>query len=134
MSIVLDLRSPTVVVVGRWNDAILNQPGWIAKYVMDVPEGEQIEVRTFVRPQDAGPPQQVFAYSDFALGCLGSRLELFQTSDSDDRPVYNVLTKLAEVLPHTPISAVGVRYTLPRWPSATIAISRAPMRRAFASP
>lgn len=110
MPIQVDLRSPVVVVVGRWNEAILNQPAWVARHVLGKAEGEQVEVRTFLRQQEGSPPLQVWAFADFALGCLGHRLEIFQVSENDDQPVYNVLRKLSELLPHTPVSAVGVNF------------------------
>lgn len=111
MPIELDLRSPSIVIVGRWNDAILNEPGWVARHVLQVPEGEQFEVSLISRHENGVPVANVWSFSTFAMSCIGVRLELFQLSRSE-KVIYDVISRLAELLPHTPVSGLGVNFKI----------------------
>lgn len=107
----LDLRSPTIVLVGRWNDAILNEPGWVARYLLDLPEGTPLEVGTFARQENGVPISHVWSFGTFAMSCVGVRLELFQTSKSFT-DLYDILNKLVTLLPHTPVSGLGINFKI----------------------
>lgn len=107
----LDLRSPTIVVVGRWNDAILNEPGWIARHVLERPEGEEIEVRAFMRQDNGMPAQPIWSFPTFAISCTGPRLELYQIS-AEDLSIYGVLRTISQLLPHTPVSGFGINFKI----------------------
>lgn len=110
MPITYDLRAPTFVVVGRWNDAILNEPGWIAKHLLGAPEGAQLEIRLAIRAVEGGQQQRVFVFDDFAIGCGPTRLELYMLNEDNVAPLYSIMEKVCEVLPHTPISGLGTNF------------------------
>ena len=114
MAAAIDFRHPSLVVVGHWNAAILNEPGWIAKNILDVPEGEQIGLDTLLGGNQVGLEQvverQIWLFEAFGLACNGQRIEMF-TSDIDNlQPLYDAVTRLADLLPHTPTRAAGVNF------------------------
>ena len=114
MAAAIDFRHPSLVVVGHWNAAILNEPGWIAKNILDVPEGEQIGLDTLLGGNQVGLEQvverQIWLFEAFGLACNGQRIEMF-TSDIDNlQPLYDAVTRLADLLPHPPTRAAGVNF------------------------
>ncbi len=105
-----DFRSPTLVVLGFWNGAILNQPAWVLQHLLDVPEGQDREVRNVVTGDHQGPHKQIWLYEDFGLSIVGNRAEFYETSEASEPIIYSVLKKLVEALPHTPVQAAGVNF------------------------
>ncbi len=115
MAASLDYKNPTLVVIGHWNAAILNEPGWIAKNILGVPEGSQIDLKAVmvgnqVGPGQMSPEKQIWLFEEFGLACTGQRLELFTRDIANLKPLYDAVAKLTELLPHTPVHAVGVNF------------------------
>ena len=101
---------PRLVVIGRWNTAIL-RPEWFSKVVPEIiSPGQKIEIEFSL---DVGSIRftldQVVKIQPTPL-----RLDLFVDTEAEDAcneeyciKVMNMATKIVETLPHTPITAVG---------------------------
>ena len=117
MAAAFDFKHPSLVVVGHWNAAILNEPGWIAKNILGVPDGEQIDLNAIIVGNQVGPGQvapekQIWLFPAFGLACNGQRVEIFTRDIENLEPLYGAVLKLAELLPHTPTHAVGVNFNV----------------------
>ncbi|MEZ5843982.1 MAG: hypothetical protein R3D27_09630 [Hyphomicrobiaceae bacterium] len=115
MAAILDLKSPTLVIVGHWNAAILNEPGWIARHILGVPEGQQIDLQAIIVGNQVGPgrlaPQkQIWMFEHFGMSCSDQRLEIYSRDIDNLQPLYDVTSAIAEKLPHTPVRAAGVNF------------------------
>lgn len=115
MAASVDYKNPTLVVVGHWNAAILNEPGWVAKNILGVPEGSQIDLKAVmvgnqVGPGQMSPEKQIWLFEEFGLACNSQRLEIFTRDIANLEPLYAAVAKLTELLPHTPLHAVGVNF------------------------
>ena len=108
----LDYKKPTVVIVGHWNAVILNEPGWTAKHILEIPDGHQINLRSVVQvnPERGVPEKQIWLFESFGISCFGHRLELFTLDTNNFQPLYGVVSGIAEKLPHTPVTGVGVNF------------------------
>lgn len=115
MAAAIDFKHPSLVVVGHWNAAILNEPGWIAKNILGVPEGEKIDLNAVMVGNQVGPGQvahekQIWLFEEFGLACNGQRLEMFTRDIDNLKPLYDAVVKLTKLLPHTPTRAVGINF------------------------
>jgi len=117
MATTIDFKNPAIVIVGHWNSAILNEPGWIAKHLLDVPDGQQVDLQAVVvgnqiGPSHMAPEKQIWLFNQYGICCTGPRLE-FYTRDIDNiEPLYFGLSKIAQKLPHTPIRAIGINFNV----------------------
>lgn len=128
MATTLDLKQPTVVMVGHWNSAILNEPAWIALHILGKDAGQEIKVQQIVTGNRGGQNQfstakQIWLFDDFGISCSPQRLEIFLRDIDQLAPINELITKLAQKLPHTPVKAIGVNfnYTVEGDISATVA-------------
>ena len=110
-----DFKMPLVVVAGHWNTAILDEPGWIARNLQGTPEGEETELGGVVIGDQLGPNQffpqkRVWLFDGYGLGCAEQRIEFYTLDVEKFETIYSCVEKLVNLLPHTPISAVGVNF------------------------
>lgn len=106
----LDLRRPTIVIAGIWNDAILNEAAWVAEHVLDLQEGAEIEVPQLLY-SEVGEPQKIAnLYNNFGFSCQRGRLEIFVSGIDTRAEAYRAVQKVAEKLPFTPVGAIGVNF------------------------
>lgn len=110
MAFKFDHRQPTVVIVGYWNNAILNQPAWIAEHILEIEPDNELELQSIILGDKNAPKKQIWLFEHFGICTTGSRLELFLKDDEAEDYLYNVLKKIAEKLPHTPVEAIGVNF------------------------
>lgn len=105
----------SLVISGNWNTAILNNPEWIAGNVLGNSGGEKVDLR-LVQAIDPSNPVLVFPaapileFDKFRLSCNHDRLEFHVPELRGDECIYDVVSKLCELLPYTPITAVGVNF------------------------
>lgn len=111
MKVSLDLRSPVVVAVGYWNQAILNQPGWIAEHILGIPQGTEIETQEIVSPGPSGSLRRIFMLGPIGISCNQQRLEFYLPRNGTPESVHDAIARLSDMLPHTPVSAVGVNFS-----------------------
>lgn len=113
----IDFKNPTMVIVGHWNSAILNEPGWIAKHLLDVPDGQQVDLQAIVvgnqvGPSHVAPEKQIWLFDQYGICCSGQRLEMY-TRDLDNlEPLYLATSKISQKLPHTPVRAIGINFNV----------------------
>ena len=110
MSVTLDLRIPVVVTTGSWNQVILNEPGWIAQHILGTEGGKEIEIGTINVGDNQPPSKTIIVFEKFGISCSQQRLELYRTDRGTADDLYDFFGKLVELLPHTPVSAIGVNY------------------------
>lgn len=111
----LDLTNATLVVAGQWNDAILTEPGWLARHILGVPEGQELQLETViignqVAPGQLAPQKQIWLFEKFGISCSDQRLELYSRDIDDCQAMYEAIGSIAEKLPHTPVKAIGVNF------------------------
>ena len=94
-----------IVLLGGWNRSIFT-PQWVASSLGEVDEvGFQLAV------DDPNLPFQIF-FRDYVLTVRSDRLQLHSTIVSDEslRGTKDLAVRLLGMLPHTPISALGVNF------------------------
>lgn len=110
MKVSQDLRSPVAVAVGYWNQAILNQPGWIAEHILGIAPGTEIDTQEIVIPGPSGTLRRIFMLGPIGISCTQQRLEFYLPRHGTPDSVHDAIAKLSEKLPHTPVSAVGINF------------------------
>lgn len=111
MTLILDTRAPVVVLVAQFNPAIF-QSAWIARHLFDKKDGEDMPVLEMIA-QNGSHILQLSFFEGVALNVSPDRTEVFVI---DGRPqtlenLERVLLKMLDVLPHTPVSAIGCNLT-----------------------
>ena len=105
----LDLRKPVFVFVGAWNPAIF-QPGWIARHLFEIPEGEKVRAEAMV---PTVPNQEAILYiEDIGLAVTNERVQIF-VNGFDDETIQcceQVAVQLFKTLPHTPFGSFGINF------------------------
>lgn len=109
MKITRKCDTPVLVIIGGWNANILLNPKWLSKYLF--PEQKNLVIELPAPPSFPAPPR--VSTSDVRLALTGPKL-LFTPLN----PAVAVLDhieqlgiKIADYLPHTPVSAVGINFT-----------------------
>jgi hypothetical protein len=101
----MDLRvTPTLVILGKWNRAIL-RPEWFNHIIPGIsPSNASIP---FEFSMDTGDVR--FTLDDVRIQPTEHKLELVVDTNEDDKckKLMNIATKIVENLPHTPIGAIG---------------------------
>ena len=92
----------SAVIVGRFNPAILS-PQWIAENVFEASEEIQVEVATTLDSSSV-----VYRLLDISWAVAADHLRV---SGSPER-IGELSAKVLELLPHTPVNAAGVNFTL----------------------
>lgn len=97
-----------LVVVGGWNPSIVLNPNWLKKYLF--PEDEKFEVQVAVGPGQL--PTPCVTVGDIRISLPGSRLCFSLTTPAEPvfDPIQDLACKLADYLPHTPVSSYGVNF------------------------
>ena len=103
-----DLTRPLLVITGSWNPAIVN-PSWVGRHLFQKPEGQEIAVIEVALPE-ARPP--IFYIEEFGFSASQPRIDFFLNSFNSDSVarLEELVLRLLEILPHTPITAVGLNY------------------------
>ncbi|WP_176051072.1 hypothetical protein [Burkholderia sp. BCC1644] len=100
----------TLVIAGAWNPAILT-PQWIAQHVLGFPADRDFQVGVELPIQEYG---QAPRFSFESLSVMATPATLLFALNADDRPhvqkTFEVAAKVLELLPHTPVSGVGVNF------------------------
>lgn len=91
----------SIVVIGVWNRAIFT-PDWVKKYILAKYDG--FEIRMPAYPTMDASLQ--FVTPDFSINIIGQRLE-FRVTENSQKAV-ECLRNILRVLPHTPISSIGI--------------------------
>jgi len=105
----LDLRRPSLILLGAWNPAIF-QPGWIARHLLDYPEGQEVEAMSVISADRGG--QAVTYIDELGFNVSNQRVELFVNTHNDDyiNRLEAVALRIIQLLPHTPFGAFGINY------------------------
>lgn len=104
----VDLRQPTVVMAGAFNAHIFTPP-WIANVLYGIPEGENVDG---IMVADILQGTQRPYIREVAVLAEEGRLSIF-VDRFDDAVIAlgeSLPSKIAETLPHTPITALGVNF------------------------
>ncbi len=110
MTLVLDLRAPVIVFAAKFNPAIFDI-GWIARHIYGKDEGTNIAVSEIIGQMD-----QTFIHLKFidgvAVSVSAERTEIFAINDRAETfdKVEHFILKMIEILPHTPVSAIGCNF------------------------
>jgi hypothetical protein len=110
MPFTLDTSRPTVVAVGAWNPAILGDPAWIARHVLKLPPGVEIEGKQHISIEQNGNKKEILEFESLAWSVFGNRLEFFCRNATDLENIYSAIGNVASCLPHTPVLAIGVNF------------------------
>lgn len=112
-ALTLDVRVPLLVVVGNFNPAIFSQ-NWIATNVFGIPEGAEMSVLEVIMEVERLASVRLSFINDVALNVSPNRMDLFAASAETPSlcAVESALRRVFELLPHTPIHAIGCNF---RW-------------------
>jgi hypothetical protein len=117
----LELRKPTVVLLGAWNPAIF-QATWLLRHGFGQPEGTQARV-DFVQAQEiqmtlgaavTAKITDATYFQSVGIGVTSERLEIYineNTAEVRSR-AESVLQQLVSTLSHTPLANVGINFRL----------------------
>jgi hypothetical protein len=103
-------NATSFVLVGIWNPAILN-PDWLARYIFKAAPDAEIPVEMLV-PASPGQPIQ-FSLQGIRFIPSRDRLRLSCLGDANDEElaqIQEVTRSILELLPHTPVRAVGQNF------------------------
>lgn len=107
MTLNLDIRTPTIILVADFNPAIFQHP-WIAKNLFGRAEGDQMAL-TDVLIHNGQALIPLTFLDGVAINVGLSRTELFvldAQAETFER-LESVLLRMIETLPHTPLTAIG---------------------------
>jgi hypothetical protein len=109
----LDIRGPVIVVAGAFNPAIFSQ-SWVATNVFGIPEGAEMSVLEVLVQIDPQSLLQLRFFEGVAINVGPGRVELYAANGEPETfsAVETALRKVLELLPHTPIQAIGCNF---RW-------------------
>lgn len=107
----LDLRRPSIVLLGAWNPAIL-QPGWIANYLREIPEGKDIAAQEAFFVVD-GLSRSILYIDDVGITANNQRVDIFLNSFGDNEIHWaeKYVSNLVTTLKHTPLGAYGINFS-----------------------
>lgn len=109
----LDLRQPTLVIVGAWNPAIFQDP-WIAKHLWGIPEGQEVEVAHLTEhdQRTRSTRRTIRFMNGIGLNVTNERLEIFPTDFSPEgmEKCETLCATIANTLSHTPVGALGSNF------------------------
>jgi hypothetical protein len=100
---------PTVVIAGAWNPAIFS-PDWIGRYVLGRQLGDVLPVLNVIF---ANPPgRSAVYYETFGILASNERVDFYTQSieEQDIKSIEEKCIKILQLLPHTPVSAVGINF------------------------
>ncbi len=111
MTLVLDTRSPLLVLIADFNPAIFTPP-WMAQHLYGHDEGDQITYHEFI-VHNATEIRQVVFIDGVAVSVIGNRSEIFVINGdaANVKRAEEVVVRMMEILPHTPIAAIGCNLT-----------------------
>lgn len=109
----LDLRQATIVLTGAWNPDIFAPP-WIARYLFDFAEGDEVTFDQVFLTSNNEPPKQVTYIDKIGISATKGRIELFANAFGQDdmRHLESVAKKIISTLLHTPLGAMGVNFAI----------------------
>lgn len=98
----------SIVSVGNWNPAIFT-PQWVMDHVFQLPEGASIQVNLNEKLMAL-----TFFWNEIAFSVTENRLEFKTNKVSSERlqVMDDLFRNLSEMLPYTPITALGYNYNL----------------------
>ena len=106
----LDLRQPTLVIVGAWNPAIFQDP-WIAKHLWGIPEGQEVAVAYLTEhdQRTRSTRRTIRFMNGIGLNVTSERLEIFLTDFSPEgmETCEQFCRTIGATLSHTPVGALG---------------------------
>lgn len=107
-TLALDIRGPIIVAVGAFNPAIFSH-SWIATNIFGVPEGSEMAVLEVLVQVDPLSILQLRFVEGVAINVSLNRIEFYAANNDPATfaAAENALKKVLEILPHTPIQAIG---------------------------
>jgi hypothetical protein len=110
-AIAVDIRAPLLVLVGSFNPAIF-APAWLATNVFGVVEGTELSVLEALIELDPQTLLQLSFVNGVAINVAPNRMDIFVIDSSDEtlKAAEGALIKVFELLPHTPVQALGCNY------------------------
>jgi len=106
---ILNVLTPTVVIQGFWNPAVL-QPPWVAVNLFEYPSGEAIQI-SIARSQSK-VSKEVFIIDGIGFYVDNSRVEIYLTNYSENliNKAEEIVLKLLNTLSHTPLGGYGINF------------------------
>lgn len=99
-------KAPVLVIAGGWNFHIFS-PEWIGKYILP---GEKLEVLYPVNNANASP-KVTSENVEIFVSENKLQIEPIKKDDASFTLVQDIILKLVDYLPHTPVTAFGINFT-----------------------
>lgn len=100
----------TLILAGAWNPAILS-PNWIGRHILGLPPGNAFQVGMLLPVQGQGGSPR-FTFEGLSI-TPGQDALIFHLNPEDGVIVaksFDVAKRILEMLPHTPVAAMGVNF------------------------
>lgn len=104
----LKYENNVLVILGGWNANILLNVKWLKRYLF--PENENFKVEMPISLSLPGPPQ--ISTDSVKLSLMGAKLSFSPLREGDSHldDIEELGKKVADFLPHTPVSAIGINF------------------------
>jgi len=104
----LKYENNVLVILGGWNANILLNVRWLKRYLF--PENENFKVEMPINLSLPGPPQ--ISTDSVKLSLMGGKLSFSPLREGDSLldDIEELGKRVADFLPHTPVSAIGINF------------------------
>lgn len=106
----IDVQNATLIIAGSWNPAILNDPNWFGRSILELPPGQNFNMNL----EMAVAEQSIRKLSFLGISFIASPQALVFFIDPTDAESGNraisTARKVLEVLMHTPVSGIGFNF------------------------
>src|SRR5690349_12339997 len=97
---ILDLKVPTLVIVGTWNTPIFTPP-WLAQYIFGYAPGTEAPLMQILATAPNEIPRQVLYLKNQGFGADIGRINLYANSDGQGfTRLEQLATRFLATLPH----------------------------------
>jgi len=112
----LNFRKPVFIIPGAWNQAILQRPEWLARWVYGYAEGNRVETLQVYEDNPVTHLARLIQYiEDIGILVEPGRLSLFVNVTDNIEHIFESLEEkvinIVNTLQHTPISGYGVNFS-----------------------
>lgn len=101
-------KTASIVSLGGWNPRIFT-PDWVSVNVFSMPEGDSMNVSINEKQMNL-----TYTWKDIQLSITDRGVEMKANAESHDtlKEMEGIYNHLSEILPYTPVSAVGYNFSV----------------------
>lgn len=110
MQLLYDIRRPTFVIAGSWNEAIF-EPGWMLETLYGIDKGLQINA-CLMMDQDSQRAAFYYPEQEIGIHVDSATAKIYLNNNNEDviKRGENFLVNLVQKLQYTPMRAIGFNF------------------------